>query len=148
MNKEHFADILNTIEANPSCWDQARWHCGSSHCFAGWAQLKSGKPAVVSFVRRDAREWLDISKVDADWLFAVDRTIDDFKWFLTSEGFDCEGYDCNGYDRNGYARNGYDRYGYDRNGYALDGYDRNGYDRNGYDFDGLDKNNKSRSDQA
>ena len=31
--------IVDRIKADPSCWDQSRWHCGTSHCIAGHAQL-------------------------------------------------------------------------------------------------------------
>lgn len=30
--------VMRTIEENPGHWNQLRWHCGSSHCFAGFAQ--------------------------------------------------------------------------------------------------------------
>lgn len=30
---------LDTIKANPQHWNQKTWHCGTSHCFAGFAEL-------------------------------------------------------------------------------------------------------------
>lgn len=36
---ERLKAVLAAIEANPQHWDQEQWHCGTSHCFAGFAQL-------------------------------------------------------------------------------------------------------------
>ena len=30
---------LEMIEANPKHWDQKMWHCGTSHCLAGFCDL-------------------------------------------------------------------------------------------------------------
>jgi len=138
MNIENFKLVLAKIESDPNCWDQSNWHCGTKHCFAGWAQILSGKEPNVHTVRTDAREFLDIDKPYADYLFDPDRTINDLK-DIASGGYNCAGYDRDGYDRTGYDRAGYNRYGYNRYGY-----NRNRYNRDGYDSDGLDSNNKPR----
>ena len=39
INTELLQLTLKTIKENPEHWDQTRWHCGTSHCFAGFAQL-------------------------------------------------------------------------------------------------------------
>ena len=39
VNVELLQKTLDTIKANPRHWDQSYWHCGSSHCFAGFAEL-------------------------------------------------------------------------------------------------------------
>jgi len=39
VNVELLQKTLDAIKANPQHWDQSRWHCGTSHCFAGLAQL-------------------------------------------------------------------------------------------------------------
>jgi hypothetical protein len=157
MNLANWKLVIDQIKANPSCWKQSSWHCGTSHCFGGWAQILSGKPADENTVRRDARVFLEISRTDADYYFSGDRIIEDFEWPLTDEakdndgydragynrdGYDRAGYDRAGYDRAGYDRAGYDCAGYDRAGYDCDGYDCDGYSRDGYDSDGLDANNK------
>jgi hypothetical protein len=155
MNKENFKKVLDHIEAHPETWDQATWHCGTSHCFAGWAQIMSGKEADQKTVVGDAREWLDLSSADAAWFFRGDAKLQDFRNALSEEGgynrdgynragYNRDGYDCNGYDCDGYNRFGYNRLGYNRDGYNRAGYDCAGYDRAGYDCDGLDRNNKRR----
>jgi hypothetical protein len=140
MNKTNYKKVLDTIEANPACWRQDAWHCDSSHCFAGWAQILSGKRADSYTTRRDARIFLDLSAVDADYFFAAHRTLEDFRAGYDRDGYDCygyrDGYDCYGYNRFGYNPDGYNRAGYDRFGYDLDG-----YDLDGLDLDGLDRNN-------
>lgn len=32
---------LKTIKENPQHWNQENWHCGTSHCFAGFVELIS-----------------------------------------------------------------------------------------------------------
>jgi hypothetical protein len=39
INTELLQLTLKTIKENPEHWDQTRWHCGTSHCFAGFAEL-------------------------------------------------------------------------------------------------------------
>ena len=107
MNKEHYKKVLDQITQHPETWNQARWHCGSSHCLAGWAKVLSGKPANDDTVRRDARIYLDLSLSEAEWLFATHRTLSD----LTD--YDLDGYDLCGYNRAGYNCDGYDRDGLD-----------------------------------
>lgn len=34
-------EIIRIIEGNPDHWNQNYWHCGTSHCFAGFAQCKA-----------------------------------------------------------------------------------------------------------
>ena len=133
MNREHYQQVLDRITAHPDEWRQATWHCGTQHCFAGWAQLLAGHPANDETARRDARIFLDLSYHEANWLFAPSTSIEDFRSFLN---------DRDGYDRAGYKRAGYDLAGYDRDGYDREGYDRAGYKRDGYDRDGLDVNNR------
>jgi hypothetical protein len=121
MNRHNYEKVLAQIEADPTCWNQSSWHCGTQHCFFGWAQILSGKEASGSTVRRDARIYLDLSWADANYLSDPLRSLAEIKEFLED-------------DRAGYNRAGYDR----------DGYNRAGYNRAGYDRDGLDVNNKPR----
>lgn len=163
MNKQNYQAVLDKIEADPQSWNQEVWHCGTTHCFAGHAQILFGKEANEDTVQRDAREYLDLCKADADYLFSSFRTMEDFKEFFSkeydSQGYDPDGFNFYGYDRDGFNRHGIDTLGFnrlgldregrDRNGYDKDGfnrvgYNREGYDRDGYDNQGLDRNNKSR----
>jgi hypothetical protein len=133
--------VVNLILADPKCWLQTSWHCGTQHCVGGWIQLKGGRPEKDMAVIGDVQELLEISKNDAHWLCARNRTLGQIHCF--AENFSVNGYDRDGYDRDGYARDGYDR-----DGYARDGYDRNGYDRNGYDRDGYARDGYARDGYA
>jgi len=116
MNRENYKLVLDKITSCPEEWDQKDWHCGATHCFAGTAQILSGKPADNLSARGDARIFLDLSMEEARYLFHTERTLADF---------------------NEYYHNGHYPYEYDdRN--------RNGYDLDDYDLDGLDKHNKPR----
>lgn len=118
FRKDRADEILAMIESDPSCWDQEVWHCGTSHCFGGWAQIKSGRPADFYTVRRDARLWLGITAYEANRLFSTSNTLEDIRRIISeiSDGYDREGYDLYGYDRYGFNRCGYDRFGRDRDG--------------------------------
>ena len=144
VNETNFRLVLDKIKAHPQCWKQDSWHCGTQHCFAGWAQILSGKEANDQTVRRDARVWLGLSKVQADYLFAAASRMADFESFIEKD--DRAGYDRAGYNRDGYNRAGYDCDGYNRDGYNRAGYDCDGYDSDGYDCDGLDAENNPRPD--
>jgi hypothetical protein len=38
-NAIHLQATLDAVLANPKHWKQTRWHCGTSHCFAGFAEM-------------------------------------------------------------------------------------------------------------
>lgn len=39
MNIKLLRKIVAHIKANPEHWQQSAWHCGTSHCVAGFAEL-------------------------------------------------------------------------------------------------------------
>lgn len=39
INWDLFGRIVTLIEENPKQHRQETWHCGTAHCFAGWAQM-------------------------------------------------------------------------------------------------------------
>ena len=69
MNLENFKLVLDHIEAFPESWCQDEWHCGTAHCFAGHAQILSGKLPDSGTVRADAMAFLEIDAEEAQWLF-------------------------------------------------------------------------------
>lgn len=94
MNKRRFIRVLEAIEANPEHWNQNHWHCGTSHCFAGFAELqKFGLKSSLSedevrgiLVHRalfstflTAQYYLGLDSDQASWLFSSARTLDDFR---------------------------------------------------------------------
>ena len=50
MNKELLQLTLDTIKANPQHWDQTSWHCGTTHCFAGFAELLSKNLSLDTYI--------------------------------------------------------------------------------------------------
>jgi hypothetical protein len=138
MNRENFQKVLDQIQSHPETWKQSSWHCGTTHCFAGWAQILAGKSPDGDTVRRDARMFLELSLADADYLFAQHRPLSDFREYLATNraGYNSAGYNSAGYDSDGYNRAGYDSAGYDSDGYNRAGYDSAGYDSDGYNHAG------------
>ena len=131
MNKERLKQIIDHIEAHPETWNQGDWRCGTTHCLAGHAQIMSGKFANLSTVRYDARIWLELSLRGANYLFAPERTVADFKTAVESPAnFDLSGFDNDGFDNDGFNLSGFDRDGFSRSGFDLDGFDRDGLDVN------------------
>lgn len=41
MKQKRLKEIIAYIKANPEHWSQARWHCNTSHCVAGFCELKA-----------------------------------------------------------------------------------------------------------
>lgn len=39
INIELLTKTLEAVKANPEHWNQEKWHCGTSHCFAGFVEL-------------------------------------------------------------------------------------------------------------
>jgi hypothetical protein len=40
---------LNDIKKNLDHWDQESWHCGTTHCFAGFADARLRAKGFISF---------------------------------------------------------------------------------------------------
>tara|TARA_R110002126_G_scaffold155255_2_gene302292 strand:- start:3070 stop:3441 length:372 start_codon:yes stop_codon:yes gene_type:complete len=98
VNVELLQKTLDTIKANPQHWKQERWHCGTSHCFAGFAELiNRGLPIdthedvlrdefdFFSYYHSDwntsmhATELLGLDDEDAAWLFAGYNSLEDLE---------------------------------------------------------------------
>ena len=92
VNVELLQKTLDTIKANPQHWSQNSWHCGSSHCFAGFAELIANAVPIetheddVLNMRRikklgvstpiEAERLLGISDEDGDVLFYGYNTLE------------------------------------------------------------------------
>ena len=71
----------DVTKADPQSWNQFDWHCGSSHCFAGHAEiLATGKQ--TGSTREVAKEFLGLNDVQADYLFHEERSLEDFESIL------------------------------------------------------------------
>lgn len=69
MNIKLLKRIKRQILRNPKQFSMAHWHCGTTHCIAGWAQVLAGKAPDVHHAVWDARHALAISDEQADQLF-------------------------------------------------------------------------------
>lgn len=116
MNKRNLAEVMNHILENPETWDQSQWHCGSSHCFAGWAQIFSGEEEDSNTAPYDAQKWLEINDDDSDWLFGAQRQLRELHAFVDGVVNHDSEFDLDGFDQHGFSRSGYDIKGYDREG--------------------------------
>lgn len=65
-NGERLQQVMDQINQHPETWNQNYWHCDSSHCFMGWAQILSGNPKThgINTIMYDACAWLSISEVE------------------------------------------------------------------------------------
>jgi hypothetical protein len=116
--------ILSRIEADPSVWNQDSWHCGTSHCIAGHAQIDAGLSPDNVTAAVDGAQWLGLSPAVANWAFSQDRTLEELgslrDYYLSGE-----------YDPEGFDKDGFDEYGFDRIGYDESGLDAAGFDQDG-----------------
>jgi hypothetical protein len=112
-NKELLQKVVDAIREHPDQWDQTTWHCGTSHCVAGWAEILSGRidDRVCELVskatgesrgfqieddgdgetRVNARGSLRLSRSEADWLFDSDRDLQEIVAFNDAVQGDDEG---------------------------------------------------------
>lgn len=79
---------LDHIDAHPESWDQRRWWCGTSGCFAGWTVTLSGKTVVLGGYVRIGPGPDDIAHVSQ--LAAQLLGFDD-QWTLDETAFDILG---------------------------------------------------------
>jgi hypothetical protein len=86
--------VLTVIESNPDLWGQCTWHCGTSHCFAGHAQLLAHQLPADSdiddfdgFINRsggfsvaweDSDKWLGVEFSDHE-LYLSGNTLPDLR---------------------------------------------------------------------
>lgn len=85
---------------------------------------------MVRYVRQDARQFLQLTYVEANYLFDSSRTLEDFENFLDGAPYDVAGE---------YAYAAREGFVYDREGFDNRGYNCHGIDRDGYDLDGLNE---------
>jgi hypothetical protein len=79
FNIERHNQIIEQIEKHPETWDQSEWHCVTTHCYAGWAQIFSGKEPDSGTVIHDAKEWLGLTRRGVFIAFSGDNTLEFLK---------------------------------------------------------------------
>lgn len=102
VNVELLQKTLDAIKANPQHWNQSHWHCGTSHCFAGFAELIAhGLPIETDetvlledrefcnpgsgwLTSEHATKLLGISDDDAETLFTSYRTLEELEEMVAS----------------------------------------------------------------
>lgn len=112
VNWDLFGRVVEAIEARPGQHNQGSYHCGTSHCFAGWAELLSMQekgvlpvPAAEYHVlnwrafwhlqqqcgldaastHKNAQKILGLSDGQADYLFDEHRELADFQQALITK---------------------------------------------------------------
>lgn len=95
-NKTRLLRILKTIKSNPKHWNQENWHCGTSHCFAGFAELEKLKLPLktseeimekwfpVSNTFKVAREYLQLTDRQAVLLFHSNNSLNELDFIVKS----------------------------------------------------------------
>jgi hypothetical protein len=99
--------VLRRIKANLEYWHQAEWHCGTTHCFAGFAEISAARVPITIEVQglsddlpyclagiwsaedrqgwpltnasKRARHYLGLTYDQAEDLFYICRTLDDLE---------------------------------------------------------------------
>lgn len=66
LNRELMQKTMDQILLHPETWNQSVWHsdCGTSHCFAGWAQnilvgrqIKNKGMHMIEELKPNAKSW-------------------------------------------------------------------------------------------
>ena len=76
LRRDRLQMVRDRIAAEPpKALKMDRWHCGTSHCIGGWADVLMGTPEAIQ--KRDpwlagprAREWLGLSSSQSGILFS------------------------------------------------------------------------------
>jgi len=93
QQNERLRRTINRIKDNPQHWDQRFWHCKTSHCFAGFAQLEA-RGLALDFVDplthkcAESGDWYTLFLIDENGLQSgtASTWIDAARWFgLTEE---------------------------------------------------------------
>ena len=105
-NQANLEATLAAIEANPQHWEQAEWHCGTSHCFGGFAEmLRLGKsptcqaPLEGNVVnggllgRYATQDWLGLEEDEWDEITDLDNSLDDIRRMVCDGQWYCHDYD-------------------------------------------------------
>jgi hypothetical protein len=93
LRNQRLLQTLEMVKANPQHWDQTHWHCGTSHCFAGFVHLLQKELPVDTSddlmikifytsegrFRNTAKDWLGLTEEEADNLFYSFNTIEDLE---------------------------------------------------------------------
>lgn len=98
MNKERLLAILDHIKKHPECHDQTRWEsfCGTKRCIGGHSIVMFSDlcgPGLLNLnweifnFWKEACDLLDLSAMEANYLFDIDRTIEEIEeYILFGEG--------------------------------------------------------------
>lgn len=103
INKKLLLTTLELIEQNFQHWRQAEWHCGTTHCFAGFVimqrlglSVKDACPNHKSInTELTAREALGLEKYSASALFFTTNTIEDLRHYVGLLANDQDTFDLN-----------------------------------------------------
>ncbi len=90
LNKKLLQLTLDTIKANPQHWDQQQWHCGTTHCFVGFAYLLHHNLPLTTTehdlgidilfrTRGEATILLGLAPYQANRLFSAGNTLEDLE---------------------------------------------------------------------
>lgn len=99
INWPLFERTVAAIKANPGSWKQSSWHCGTSHCFAGFTHILDlmDRGIITSHIQNVeseddaeielygevswdvARQRLGLSFAQEEWLFNGYRSLADFE---------------------------------------------------------------------
>ena len=74
--------VLEHVQKHPETWDQERWHCGTSHCFAGFAQTWNGAEGDSGTCQEAALEALGITREGGQLLFDCYNTMEEIGTFV------------------------------------------------------------------
>lgn len=98
MNTARLQAIIDRIKAEPKCWDQQSYHCGTAHCIAGHAQIDmrgvhwaSTAPYTLEWAFKtdphmEGRAWLELTDDQAAYLFKSWRTLPEIEEFCRNGG--------------------------------------------------------------
>jgi hypothetical protein len=97
LRNKRLLKTLEMVKANPDHWDQKHWHCGTSHCFAGFAnllqfelpaethedELEDINPRLDEWSVGSATQWLGLTDYEARLLFSSTNRLEDLERIIS-----------------------------------------------------------------
>jgi hypothetical protein len=78
------------VEANPSHWDQGIWHCGTTHCWAGFGDILANQWEMdhefgeKSWLVTVDAEWYGLSSYAWNTITNMNNSLDNIKLFVAA----------------------------------------------------------------
>ncbi len=98
---DRLIQVIKRIQSDPNPWNQYKWHCVTTHCFAGHADILAGNKQMQIPKKYEYKNIADYNKADdlyyiwlkdtpiraSAWLGLTEEELDQTRLFSSSASF-------------------------------------------------------------